>query len=164
MRSWSQNYCRIIRAPHDYNATSGTSVSSVILIWWHSMWNWILVWQNLWYWDGDEDKLRNLISNWNFCCNIKVIYSCTTQNQCTRNMVIYLHNKKKNRDNKSSFTFASGLIFSKCRFQDSFCRSLLKQCPDYLTWSLLFFVYMFGFNMVFQVIQSLCLIITILAW
>ena len=146
MRSWSQNYCRIIRAPHDYNATSGTSVLSVILIWWHSMWSWILVWQNLWYWDGDEDKLRNLISNWNFCCNIKVNYSCTTQNQCTMIMVIYLHfnrlngilkyNKKKNRDNKSSFTFASGLIFSKCRFQDSFRPSLSKQCADYFTWSL----------------------------
>ena len=146
MRSWSQNYCRIIRAPHDYNATSGTSVLSVILIWWHSMWSWILVWQNLWYWDGDEDKLRNLISNWNFCCNIKVNYSCTTQNQCTMIMVIYLqfnrlngilkYNKKKNRDNKSSFTFASGLIFSKCRFQDSFRPSLSKQCADYFTWSL----------------------------
>ena len=146
VRSWSQNYCRIIRAPHEYNVTSGTSVLSVILIWWHSMWSWILVWQNLWYWDGDEDKLRNLISNWNFCCNIKVNYSCTTQNQCTMIMVIYLqfnrlngilkYNKKKNGDNKSSFTFTSGLIFSKCRFQDSFRPSLLKQCPDYFTWSL----------------------------
>ena len=137
---------KLLQNYSDYNATSGTSVLSVILIWWHSMWSWILVWQNLWYWDGDEDKLRNLISNWNFCCNIKVNYSCTTQNQCTMIMVIYLqfnrlngilkYNKKKNRDNKSSFTFASGLIFSKCRFQDSFRPSLSKQCADYFTWSL----------------------------